>query len=79
MKLLFKRDEVGDGQPSPDQVSVGELVMNSVTGRLYTKLIDNFAKINDFIFPKFREIQNIFVKISCFAKFLKWCFAATLL
>lgn len=41
MKLLFKRDEVGDGQPSPDQVSVGELVMNSVTGRLYTKLIDN--------------------------------------
>jgi len=41
MKLLFKRDEKGDGHPSPDQLSVGELVMNSVTGRLYTKLIDD--------------------------------------
>ena len=29
----------------------------------------NFAKINDFIFAKFREIQNNLVKISCFAKF----------
>ena len=37
-----------------------------------------FAKINNFIFAKFREIQNNFVKISWFAKFLKWCLAATL-
>ena len=40
MKLLFKRDESSDGSPSIDQVSIGELVMNSVTGKLYTKLID---------------------------------------
>jgi len=40
MKLLFKRDEQGDGFPSVDQVSIGELVMNSVTGKLYTKLTD---------------------------------------
>lgn len=40
MKLLLKRDETSSGYPSPDQVSVGELVINSVTGRLYTKLID---------------------------------------
>ena len=39
----------------------------------------NFAKINDFIFAKFREIQNNLVKILCFANFLKCCFAATLL
>lgn len=40
MKLLFKRDESGTGFPSADQVLVGELVMNSVTGKLYTKLTD---------------------------------------
>lgn len=40
MKLLLKRDEVGSGHPSPDQLEVGELVMNSVTGKLYSKLID---------------------------------------
>lgn len=40
MKLLFKRDEKGEGYPSIDQVDIGELVMNSVTGKLYTKLID---------------------------------------
>ena len=40
MKLLFKRDEQGDGFPSIDQISIGELVMNSVTGKLYTKLTD---------------------------------------
>jgi hypothetical protein len=40
MKLLFKRDEQGDGFPSTDQISIGELVMNSVTGKLYTKLTD---------------------------------------
>jgi hypothetical protein len=40
MKLLLKRDESGNGFPSVDQVLVGELVINSVTGRLYTKLTD---------------------------------------
>ena len=44
----------------------------------FAKLIRNFAKVNDFIFAKFREIQTNVVKISCFAKFLKCCFAATL-
>lgn len=40
MKLLLKRDETGSGYPSPDQIEVGELVMNSVTGKLYSKLKD---------------------------------------
>lgn len=40
MKLLLKRDENGSGFPSPDQILVGELVMNSVTGKLYSKLTD---------------------------------------
>ena len=45
----------------------------------------NFAKINDFIFAKFRNkkiskiSRNNLVKILCFANFLKCCFAATLL
>jgi hypothetical protein len=38
--LLFKRDETGLGHPSPEQISIGEIVINSVTGRLYTKLVD---------------------------------------
>ena len=33
------------------------------------ELRKNFAKIDDFIFAKFRAIQNNFVKITCFAKF----------
>lgn len=40
MKLLLKRDESGTGFPSSDQLLVGELVINSVTGRLYSKLTD---------------------------------------
>jgi len=40
MKLLLKRDETGSAYPAADQVSIGELVINSVTGRLYTKLVD---------------------------------------
>jgi len=40
MKLFLKRDNSSEGHPHPDQLEVGELVMNSVTGRLYTKLID---------------------------------------
>ena len=37
-----------------------------------------FSKIYGFISAKFREIQNNLVQISCFAKFWKCCFAATL-
>jgi hypothetical protein len=40
MKLLLLRDEETTSDPAPAQVSVGELVMNSVTGKLYTKLTD---------------------------------------
>lgn len=40
MKLRLKRDETGDGFPSAEQVSVGELVINSKTGKLYSKLMD---------------------------------------
>lgn len=40
MKLKLKRDEETASHPHTDQLEVGELVMNSVTGRLYTKLVD---------------------------------------
>lgn len=40
MRLLLKRDETGSSHPSPDQLEVGELVINSVTGKLYSKLKD---------------------------------------
>jgi len=40
MSLLLKRDETGTGYPHPSQISVGELQINSVTGKLYTKLVD---------------------------------------
>lgn len=40
MKLFLKRDETGTGFPSPDQLEVGELVINSKTGKLYSKLTD---------------------------------------
>ena len=42
----------------------------------------NFCEIFNFVFCKifleFREIQNNFVKILCFAKFVQRCFAATI-
>lgn len=38
MKILIKRDITGTAQPAPDQLDVGELVLNAVTGKLYTKL-----------------------------------------
>lgn len=38
MRLLLKRDDTSNNHPAPDQLEVGELVMNSVTGRMYTKL-----------------------------------------
>jgi hypothetical protein len=40
MKLLLKRDNTSGGFPSTDQVDVGELVINSTTGKLYSKLQD---------------------------------------
>lgn len=40
MKLKLKRDETTNGIPDFAQVDIGELVMNSVTGKMYTKLID---------------------------------------
>jgi hypothetical protein len=40
MKLKLKRDETTNGIPDFAQVDIGELVMNSVTGRIYTKLTD---------------------------------------
>lgn len=39
-KLLLKRDETSESHPHPDQLEIGELVMNSVTGKLYSKLSD---------------------------------------
>jgi hypothetical protein len=40
MKLKLKRDETSSSHPDVSQVDVGELIMNSVTGKLYTKLVD---------------------------------------
>jgi hypothetical protein len=40
MRLLILRDEETTANPAPDQVRVGEIVMNSVTGKLYSKLTD---------------------------------------
>jgi hypothetical protein len=40
MKLLLKRDIEGENPPASDQISVGELVFNGVTGKLYSKLVD---------------------------------------
>ena len=39
-KLLIPRDETTTNHPAEDQMVVGELMLNSVTGTLYTKLID---------------------------------------
>lgn len=40
MKMLLKRDTQSESFPHPDQLEVGELVINAVTGKLYTKLVD---------------------------------------
>lgn len=50
MKLLFKRDETGTGFPSPEQLDIGEIVINSITGKLYTKVKD--GSIIEFIGQK---------------------------
>lgn len=68
MKLLLKRHppsganltpEQEDAFPAPDQVDVGELVINTITGKIYTKL-DN-GSIVEFISQKicFDPIPNI--------------------
>jgi hypothetical protein len=58
--LLFKRDETGLGHPSPEQLSIGEIVINSVTGKLYTKLVD--GSIIEFIGQKicFDPLPEVF-------------------
>jgi len=38
MKLLLKRDDQTESAPHADQLDVGELVINSSTGKLYSKL-----------------------------------------
>lgn len=38
MSLKLKRDESSTNPPAPNQLEIGELVMNSKTGKLYTKL-----------------------------------------
>ena len=38
MSLKLKRDETSTNPPASGQLEVGELVMNSKTGKLYTKL-----------------------------------------
>jgi hypothetical protein len=39
MKIFLKRDTQSESFPHPDQLEVGELVINAVTGKLYTKLV----------------------------------------
>lgn len=58
--LLFKRDETGLGHPAPEQLSVGEIVINSVTGKMYTKLVD--GSVIEFIGQKicFDPVPDIF-------------------
>ena len=45
---------------------------------VFFEIFLEFREIYDFIFAKFRKSQINFVKISCFARFLKCCFTATL-
>ena len=37
-KFFLKRDTTSINAPHPDQIEVGELVLNALTGKLYTKL-----------------------------------------
>lgn len=50
MKLKLKRDETSSAHPDSAQLEVGELIMNSVTGKLYTKTVD--GSIIEFIGQK---------------------------
>lgn len=38
-RILLKRDETTNNHPCENDLAVGELVMNAVTGNLYTKLV----------------------------------------
>ena len=38
MKLLLKRDDQTESAPHADQLDVGELAINTSTGKLYSKL-----------------------------------------
>jgi len=38
LPLILRHDETTTNAPAADQVSIGELIINSVTGKLYTKL-----------------------------------------
>lgn len=68
MKLLLKRHpptgvvitpEIENAFPSPSQIDIGELVINTITGKLYTKLDDN--SVVEFISQKlcFNPIPEI--------------------
>jgi hypothetical protein len=47
MKILLKRDTTSESFPHPDQLDTGELVINAVTGKMYTKLVS--GKVVEFI------------------------------
>lgn len=40
MSFFIKRDITSTNHPAPDQIEVGELLLNSTTGTLYTKRVD---------------------------------------
>lgn len=45
-KFKIKRDIISANAPHPDQLEIGELAINAVTGKLYTKLVN--GKIIEF-------------------------------
>jgi hypothetical protein len=40
LPLILRHDESTTNAPAPDQISVGEIIINSITGKLYTKLVN---------------------------------------
>ncbi len=38
-RFLLKRDDVSLNAPAPEQIEIGELLLNAKTGKLYTKLV----------------------------------------
>lgn len=59
MKLKLRRDEETNSAPASDQLEVGELVINSVTGKLYTKLVNGNVVEFDSRQVCFAAIPNI--------------------
>ncbi len=59
MKLKLRRDEETNSAPSANQLEVGELVVNSVTGKLYTKLVSGNVVEFDSRQVCFAAIPNI--------------------